>query len=159
MGGTSGIPISFLPRSSCATRPARRTSARWWRGRPTCGQPVSIEDVYNDEASIFPACARSTETGYRSRSFLTVPMMDHEGEMVGVLQLIDAKDPDTGDRRRSRPDQRFIEALASQAAIALTNRELIGQLGELFESFVNLINIGIDEKSPYTAATASACRS
>ena len=47
-------------------------------------------------------------------------------------------------------DQRLAESLASQAAIALTNRALINQLEDLFESFITLINIAIDEKSPYT---------
>ena len=37
-----------------------------------------------------------------------------------------------------------------QAAVALTNRMLIIQLEELFESFISLINMAIDEKSPYT---------
>ena len=50
----------------------------------------------------------------------------------------------------SDSDQRLAESLASQAAIALTNRMLINQLEQLFESFINLINSAIDEKSPYT---------
>ena len=86
------------------------------------------------------------------KSFLTVPMKNHEDEIIGVLQLINAKDRD--DRRRScrsrEADQRLAESLASQAAIALTNRLLINQLEELFESFINLINTAIDDKSPYT---------
>jgi HD-GYP domain-containing protein (c-di-GMP phosphodiesterase class II) len=44
----------------------------------------------------------------------------------------------------------LLESLASQAAIALTNRHLINQLEELFESFIQLINTAIDDKSPYT---------
>ncbi|MBI2497436.1 MAG: HD domain-containing protein, partial [Opitutae bacterium] len=48
-------------------------------------------------------------------------------------------------------DQRLAESLASQAAVALTNRLLIVELENLFESFVNLLNKAIDEKSPYTA--------
>jgi HD-GYP domain-containing protein (c-di-GMP phosphodiesterase class II) len=50
----------------------------------------------------------------------------------------------------SPSDQRLAESLASQAAIALTNRQLINQLEVLFESFIALINTAIDEKSPYT---------
>ncbi len=50
----------------------------------------------------------------------------------------------------SRDDQQLLESLASQAAIALTNRHLIDQLEELFESFIQLINTAIDDKSPYT---------
>jgi HD-GYP domain-containing protein (c-di-GMP phosphodiesterase class II) len=68
-----------------------------------------------------------------------------------VLQLINATDPKTGEIVAFSPsDQRLAESLASQAAIALTNRMLINQLEHLFESFINLINSAIDEKSPYT---------
>jgi hypothetical protein len=67
-----------------------------------------------------------------------------------VLQLINAKDGETGQCAFSPTDQRFIEALAAQAGVALTNQLLISQLEELLESLVTLINIGIDEKSPYT---------
>ena len=90
-------------------------------------------------------------TGYRSQSFLTVPMKDHEGEVIGVLQLINALDPVSGEVVAFSPaDQRLAESLASQAAVALSNRQLVQQLEMLFESFVRLINLAIDEKSPYT---------
>jgi len=80
-----------------------------------------------------------------------VPMKNHENEAIGVLQLINAQDPKTREIVPFSPsDQRLAESLASQAAIALTNRMLIIQLEELFESFINLMNTAIDEKSPYT---------
>jgi HD-GYP domain-containing protein (c-di-GMP phosphodiesterase class II) len=116
------------------------------------GQSVNIEDVYQADVFNFSGM-RSFDAafGYHSQSFLTVPMSDHEGELIGVLQLINAKDPDTGAIRAfSGTDQRFIEALAAQAAVAITNQQLIVSLEQLLESLVNLINIGIDEKSPYT---------
>jgi HD superfamily phosphodiesterase len=115
-------------------------------------QSVNIADVYKADVFNFSGM-RSFDTtfGYRSKSFLTVPMTDHDGELVGVLQLINAIDPETGAVRSfSSTDQRFIEALASQAAVAITNQQLLEQLEKLLESLVNLINIGIDEKSPYT---------
>src|SRR5262249_25704612 len=78
-------------------------------------------------------------------------MCNHENECIGVLQLINAKDLRTGEIVAfSSSDQRLAESLASQAAVALTNRMLITQLEQLFESFINLINTAIDEKSPYT---------
>jgi len=78
-------------------------------------------------------------------------MRNHENETIGVLQLINAQDPRNGEIVAfSASDQRLAESLASQAAIALTNRMLINQLEQLFESFINLINSAIDEKSPYT---------
>jgi HD-GYP domain-containing protein (c-di-GMP phosphodiesterase class II) len=78
-------------------------------------------------------------------------MKNHQSEIIGVLQLINSKDPTTGEIGPfSHSDQRLAESLASQAAIALTNRQLIDQLERLFESFIALINTAIDEKSPYT---------
>lgn len=116
------------------------------------GTSVNIPDVYDTALFNFSGMRQfDLKYGYRSQSLLTVPMKDHEGELIGVLQLINARDPRSGAIRAfGDTDQRFIEALASQAAIALTNRQLIERLETLFESFVKLINIGIDEKSPHT---------
>ncbi len=115
-------------------------------------QSVNIEDVYATDLFSFSGMRSFDSTfGYHSQSFLTVPMTNHEGELVGVLQLINARDPETGAIRPfTGTEQRFIEALAAQAAVALTNQQLIVQLEELFESLVRMINLCIDEKSPYT---------
>ncbi len=116
------------------------------------GKSVNIQDVYRDSPFNFQGMRSFDQRhDYHSQSFLTVPMKDHEGELVGVLQLVNAKDPDSGRAVSfSATDQRFIEALASQAAMAITNQQLIVRLEQLFESFVKLINLGIDEKSPHT---------
>ena len=116
------------------------------------GLSVNLADVYQAESFNFSAM-RSFDQHYRyrSRSVLTVPMKDHENELIGVLQLINARDPESGEPCPfSAADQRFIEALASHAAMTITNQQLIDRLERLFESFVTLINIGIDEKSPNT---------
>ena len=115
-------------------------------------QSVNIADVYRADVFSFSGMRTFDQTfGYRSKSILTVPMTDHAGDLVGVLQLINAQDRETGEIRTfSDTDQRFIEALAGQAAVALTNQQLVVQMEALLESLVNLINIGIDEKSPYT---------
>ena len=113
---------------------------------------VNIADVYAEAGFDFSGTrAFDQRTGYRSQPFLTVPMKNHEGAVIGVLQLINAIDPATGQVGPfSLEDQSLTESLASQAAIALSNRLLISQLETLFESFVKLINVAIDEKSPYT---------
>ena len=89
--------------------------------------------------------------GYRSQSFLTVPMKNHENEIIGILQLLNARHKN---KKSISPftdaDKNLVESLASQAAIALTNQQLIKQLENLFESFIKLINTAIDDKSPYT---------
>jgi HD-GYP domain-containing protein (c-di-GMP phosphodiesterase class II) len=116
------------------------------------GTSVNIPDVYRTDAFNFSGMLKFDALyNYHSQSFLTVPMLDHEGELIGVLQLINAKNTETGRTQSfTDTDQRLIEALASQAAIALNNRGLIARLEDLFISFVKLINIGIDEKSPHT---------
>lgn len=115
-------------------------------------QSIRIADVYAADLFSFSEMRRFDELNhYRCQSLLTVPMLNHESELIGVLQLINATAPDQGQVISfTETDQGFIEALASQAAIALSNQELIYQLENLFESLVNLINIGIDEKSPNT---------
>lgn len=115
-------------------------------------QTINIPDAYAADGFDFSGTREfDRRTGYRSQSFLTVPMKNHENEIIGVLQLINALDPETGAVRAfSTADQHLAESLASQAAIALTNRQLIDQLENLFESFIKLINLAIDEKSPYT---------
>ena len=117
------------------------------------GQTINIADAYHAEGFDFSGTRQfDARNGYRSQSFLTVPMKDHAGEVIGVLQLINAVNPATGQVGTFSPgDQRLAESLASQAAVALSNRLLIAQLEGLFESFIKLINLAIDDKSPYTA--------
>ncbi|RTR39960.1 GAF domain-containing protein [Shewanella canadensis] len=115
-------------------------------------ESVNIEHVYDTPLFNFLGMRKFDEFyGYHCQSLLTVPMLDHNSELVGVLQLVNSKAPFSHQVQPfSMTDQVFIEALTSQAAIAITNQELILQLEDLLESLVNLINIGIDEKSPNT---------
>ncbi len=115
---------------------------------------INIPDAYVADGFDFSGTrAFDIKTGYRSQSFLTLPMLNHENELIGVLQLINAKDPSSNQIIEfSKISQRIAESLASQAAIALTNNKLIGQFRELFESFINLISEAIDKKSPYNGA-------
>jgi hypothetical protein len=151
LGGTTGKPIDFpqLPLRHPDGRPNDSLVAAH---AAVHDRTVNIADAYSADGFDFSGTRAFDErTGYRSRSFLTVPMKNHDGEPIGVLQLINAREPGTGEVTAfSEADQGLAESLASQAAIALTNRLLITQLERLFESFVNLINLAIDEKSPYT---------
>ena len=82
---------------------------------------------------------------------LVVPMRNHEGDTIGVLQLLNALDIGTGEVITfSSESQRMTESLASQAAVALSNKRLIYDLENLLESFLKTITTAIDEKSPYT---------
>jgi HD-GYP domain-containing protein (c-di-GMP phosphodiesterase class II) len=151
MGGTSGKPISFPPvrLKDEAGKPNHANVAAY---AALSGKTVNIPDAYTAEGYDFSGTRTfDQKTGFRSTSFLTVPMLDHEGETIGVLQLINALDRQSGAIIPfTRDDVHLTESLSSQAAIALTNRRLIKQLEDLFESFIGLINIAIDDKSPYT---------
>jgi HD-GYP domain-containing protein (c-di-GMP phosphodiesterase class II) len=116
------------------------------------GKIVNIGDVYNAEGFDFEGTRKfDAQTGYRSKSMLVVPMKDHEKEIIGVLQLINAQDTETGEVISFSIDsQQMTESLASQAAVALTNSRLIQELEILLESFIKTIATAIDEKSHYT---------
>ncbi|HKU69660.1 MAG TPA: HD domain-containing phosphohydrolase [Burkholderiales bacterium] len=151
MGGTTGVEIPFYPiylfdKDGTAVKTMVAAYAVHH------DQSVNVADAYTADGFDFTGTKNfDKKTGYRSISFLTVPMKNHEGEIIGVLQLLNSKDPDTGEVVSfSDADQHLAESLASQAAIALTNRLLINHLENLFESFIGLINTAIDDKSPYT---------
>src|SRR6185369_10331797 len=152
MGGTTGEKIPFYPINlfDVNGRPVNTMVAAYAFHHDTS---VNIADAYTQEGFDFSGTKKfDKNTGYRSQSFLTVPMKNHENEIIGVLQLLNARDKASGAVCPfSSADQQLAESLASQAAIALTNRLLINHLENLFESFINLINAAIDDKSPYTA--------
>jgi HD-GYP domain-containing protein (c-di-GMP phosphodiesterase class II) len=150
LGGTTGNPVPFYPIQLYKDgKPNHGMVAAY---AALTGKTVNIADAYTADGFDFSGTrAFDQKTGYRSTSFLTVPMRNHEHEIIGVLQLINAQDPASGSILPfSASDQRLAESLASQAAVAITNRMLINQLEGLFESFISLINMAIDEKSPYT---------
>jgi len=151
MGGITGKPIDFAPLPMYLEDGSPNDTLVVAHAALT-GETVNIPDAYTAQGYDFSGTrAFDSKTGYRSQSFLTVPMKDHSGAVIGVLQLINAKDGDGTVREFSQADQQLVESLASQAAIALNNRQLIDQLEGLFEALINLINTALDEKSPYTA--------
>jgi len=151
MGGTTGVEIPFYP-IYLFDKDGKAVNSMVAAYAVHHDQSVNIADAYTEEGFDFTGTKNfDKKTGYRSRSFLTMPMKNHEGLIIGVLQLINAKDPRSGEVVAfSDTDQHLAESLASQAAIALTNRLLINHLENLFESFISLMNAAIDDKSPYT---------
>ncbi len=150
MGGTSGTPIKFPPIPLHRPDGSPNTSSVV-ASAVLSGQTVNIPDAYHAVGYDFSGTRAFDErTGYRSVSFLTVPMRNHEGAITGVLQLLNARDQAGGIVPFTTADQRLAESLASQAATALTKHELIDGMRRLLESFIQLIATAIDEKSPYT---------
>jgi HD-GYP domain-containing protein (c-di-GMP phosphodiesterase class II) len=115
------------------------------------GETVNIKDAYEEEGFDFEGTKNfDKKSGYRSKSFLTVPLKNHENEIIGVMQLINARN-DKGEVIPFNLEmQKQIESLASQGAVALTNKRLVEELKTLFEAFIKLIATAIDKKSEYT---------
>ncbi len=151
MGGTSGQDIPFYPVKLYDDdgKPNNHMISAYVG---LTGETVNIKDAYEAEGFDFSGTkAFDEKTGYRSQSFLTVPLKNHEDEIIGVLQLLNAKDKQSGESIPfSSEVQEIVEALSSQAAVAITNKNLIKDLEVLFESFIKLIASAIDAKSPYT---------
>ena len=151
MGGTTGVKVPFYP-VRLFDDEGRANNSMVVAYSVLHGVTVNVADAYTEKGFDFTGTKNfDKKTNYRSKSFLTVPMKNHEDEIIGVLQLINAKDRINDEIVPfSDADQHLAESLASQAAVALTNRQLINQLESLFESFISLINAAIDDKSPYT---------
>jgi len=150
MGGTSGNKIT-LPKVPLYIN-GRQNHSNVSSYTAITGEIINIPDVYKASGFDFTGPRKyDATTGYRSKSMLVIPMKNHENDIIGVLQLLNAKNIKTG-KVVSFPvkDVNLIASLASQAAIVLTNTQLIQDLKNLFYSFIKSIATAIDEKSPYT---------
>ena len=126
------------------------------------GRPQVVEDVYDIPDGVPFAFNRSFDekNHYRTKSVLCVPMRNHDGEIVGAIQLINAK---RHFERALTPDNvmeevvpfeaehlELIESIASQAAVALDNKALIDSIQALFEGFVKASVTAIESRDPTT---------
>jgi HD-GYP domain-containing protein (c-di-GMP phosphodiesterase class II) len=113
---------------------------------------VVIDDVYAETRFDVSGTKRfSEESGFRAVSMLTVPLSPREGEVIGLIQLVNAVDPESGQVVAFPPDLLgFVEALAAQSAVALENHNLLAAQRELMDALIRLIAGAIDAKSAYT---------
>jgi len=150
LGGTTGKPITFPP-LRLYDEQGNPNHKNVSTAAALSGKTVAIDDAYDADSFDFSGTkAFDANTGYRSQSFLTVPLKNHEGDVVGVLQLINARDVDGHVAPFPDESVALVEALASQAAVALDNQMLLDAQKKLFTSFIEVIANAIDAKSPYT---------
>ena len=144
MGGKSGGTIPFPPVELKETNVSAFVALK--------GISVNIPDVYDTELFDFTGPKKFDQsTGYRSKSMLVVPLRNHENDVIGVLQLLNATNPISNEVIAFSQDyENLSESLASQAAVSITNAKLIANMTELFEAFVKVMATAIDEKSPVT---------
>ena len=114
---------------------------------------INIPDVYeHTEEYDFSGPKKYDEmTGYRTQSMLVVPMEDENGDVIGVLQLINAKDEESNTIPFKEEYEKVISSLASQTAICLTNMKHTMEIQDLLDSFVKVMSTAIDARTPYNA--------
>jgi HD-GYP domain-containing protein (c-di-GMP phosphodiesterase class II) len=128
------------------------------------GTVLNIEDAYEIPADREYGFNKSYDlsTGYRTKSMLTVPMQDHKGEILGVIQLINRKrDPSLRLATMEEAEKHVIPftkdiepvvlSLASQAAVSLENNNLYQEIERLFEGFVQASVKAIEARDPTTS--------
>ena len=153
VGGTSGIEPNVPPVP--LEKEGEPNLANVSAYAANTSELVNIPDVYTEgDADGFDFSGpRNYDKifGYRTQSMLSVPMRNHEDEIIGVLQLINAKDENGGELIPFAPEYvTLTESLASQAAVALTNAKLINDLKGLFDAFIKTTAGAIERKSSYT---------
>ena len=113
---------------------------------------INVPDVYHDQVFDFSGARRyDAMTGYHTRSMLVVPLTNDRGGLIGVLQLINALTED-GQPTDFIPEMEpLVTALASQAAISLTNMKYAEQITDLLDSLVGALSTAIDQRTPYNA--------
>ncbi len=115
------------------------------------GEIINIEDVYETSQFDFSGTKLFDRLNrYRSKSMVVIPMRNHDREVIGVLQLINKKKNGEVVSFTKR-DERYVGALAAQAATAITKTKLIQEFEELLESFLQTIALALDEKSKFTS--------
>ncbi|HKY35948.1 MAG TPA: HD domain-containing phosphohydrolase [Polyangiaceae bacterium] len=152
IGGTTGRPTTLPPiplRDPDTGAPNHRHIASSAALRK---KSINIPNAYDTTRFDFSGTkAFDARSGYRSVSFLTIPMLDAEGRVVGVLQLINSRDASTNEVVPFDDlDQQTVEVLASQAGVSLQNKLLRDAQRDLLDSFIKMIASAIDAKSGYT---------
>ncbi len=150
LGGTTGAPIPFPP-VRLVGADGKPNHSNVAAAAAITGHTINIPDAYDAAGFDFSGPrAFDARTGYRSQSFLTVPLKNHDGDVMGVLQLVNARSADGAIVPFATELVPLIEALASQAAVALDNEMLLAAQKNLFRAFLQVFAGAIDAKSPYT---------
>ena len=114
--------------------------------------PINIANIYESGLFNFTGPKEfDAKTGYKTVSMLTVPMEDEYSDVIGVLQLINARDAEGNTIHFAPEYERVIYSLASQAAICLVSVQRAKEVSELLDSFVRVMSTAIDARSPYNA--------
>jgi len=114
--------------------------------------PVNVPDIRDNDVFDFSGPIRYDEiTGYHTQSMLMVPLSNDKGELIGVMQLINAQNSKGKVVPFDEECENTVYATASQAAISITNMAYADQITKLLDSLVGALSTAIDERTPYNA--------
>ncbi len=115
-------------------------------------ETINIEDVYKAQEFDFSGPKKYDKiTGYKTKSMLVVPLLDHVEKVIGVLQLINAQNEEGETVAFAPYYEKVVRALASQAAVSLVNKKHLDDIQKLLYAFVKVMATVIDQRSPYNA--------
>ncbi|MDX1473067.1 MAG: HD domain-containing phosphohydrolase [Reinekea sp.] len=116
-------------------------------------ESVIIEDAYETSNFDFSGTRMFDEKHrYRSRSIMAVPLLNHDNHVIGVLQLLNARNEFGHLHTFSPEDKETVEAMAKFAAISLDNKNLVESHKKLLDAFIKALAQIIDVRSPHTSA-------
>lgn len=117
------------------------------------GKVLNIENVYRLPKTVPYSFNPDFDlrNNYVTRSMLIVPMKDRQGQILGVLQLINVMDETGAIAVFPKSVEHLVMSLASQAAVAIRNAKLIADIKALFEALIRYSASAIDARSPHTA--------
>ncbi|MCP4394052.1 MAG: GAF domain-containing protein [Alphaproteobacteria bacterium] len=117
------------------------------------GKTINIADAYEVSKFDFSSVKENDDNiGYRSKSFLYIPLKNRKKKVIGVVQLINSRNEFGSLVEFDEGTQKLAEAISANASIALDNQGLVRELQTIFEAFVKIIAKSIDAKSPHTGA-------
>ena len=143
--GGNGEPIDSMPpvilneKYVCAYSAIKKTT-------------INVKNVYDDAQFDWQGPRKyDSISGYHTESMLVVPLINHDDKVIGVLQLINAKDKDGNTIGFSEDNETIVFSISSEAAISLSNMILLKQLRDMLYSFVSSLTTAIDQRTPYNA--------
>ena len=114
---------------------------------------VNIQDVYHSDRFDFSGPRKyDAITGYHTESMLVIPMENTQGELIGVLQLINAQDENGAIVPFDEDAEFVLRSLGSQAAVAFTNLIYTEEIKKQMYSFVEAFATTIDARTPYNGS-------
>lgn len=116
-------------------------------------KPLNIEDVYySDEFDFSGPKNYDKMTGYRTQSMLTIPLIGLNDDVLGVLQLLNAKNKEGKVCPFKKSLEHIVFSLSSQASIAVCNMQYMDEIKDTLWSFTEAMTEAIDARTPYNAS-------